>query len=184
MFVAAPAQAIGLCGFDDGDKSVAGAEDHNVGPGPDSAMASKNETSKLTLTEAEQSTGVLLSVTPDAAPGTEVVESIVPCAFLESGAFGSFCADVSVYVMTDNGLVLCQVPMLALEIDTDADIHIERRDASTSGTLQMGLHLAGMTREPDAIPTPRVLKLTSPAPGAATLLGPAEMSRAVPTRPC
>lgn len=174
---ATPAAAVGLCGLDDSQRQRGEGDDEDLSESKD---------------EAEQASvghGVLMEaaaeVAPDAAPGTEVVDSIVPCAFLESGAFGAFCADVSVYVMTDNGLVLCQVPMLALEVEAETDQELERRDANTAPTYQSGLHLSGWSqaRTLALVPPVALSSLPTAAPAGA-LLGPSDRALAVPTPPC
>lgn len=45
---------------------------------------------------------------PDAP---EAPDAIVPCAMAENGLFGPACADAPVYVVTHNGVVLCQVSL-------------------------------------------------------------------------
>ncbi len=183
---ATPATAIGLCGpeagqRDDGQRT----EGQRTERGPDVEDVAQSEDDA----QEEASVGVLMDaaeeVAPDAAPGTEIVDSIVPCAFLESGAFGAFCADVSVYVMTDNGLVLCQVPMLALEVEADADHELERRDANNAPSYQSGLHLCGWShRAETSLDAPVVLSLEPTAALSGSLIGPSDRTLAVPTPPC
>jgi len=57
----------------------------------------------------------------DAVPGPELVEVVVPCAMVDSGALGPDCHDAAFYVVNPQGTLLCRVDVAVLGASTSTD---------------------------------------------------------------
>ncbi len=57
----------------------------------------------------------------EAVGGPELVEVVVPCAMVESGALGPDCHDAAFYVVNTQGTLLCRVDVAMLGTSTSTD---------------------------------------------------------------
>jgi hypothetical protein len=53
--------------------------------------------------------------------GPELVEVVVPCAMIESGALGPDCHDAAFYVVNPQGTLLCRVDVAVLAVSHQTD---------------------------------------------------------------
>jgi len=65
----------------------------------------------------------------DNSVGLHAVDTIVPCALVDSGVVGPECAD-AFYVVNHQGTVLCRVELLAFSVD-DGKPTLQRDDAES-----------------------------------------------------
>lgn len=108
--------------------------------------------------------------------------AVVPCAIIESGALGPWCLDASGYLITQSGVVLCEVHLPAGDAFAaeGSDQLASRSLPASTGPLGAGVDGACTPPAGVAPPAPSWLELS---PGSGPLLGPASFARPVPTPP-
>ena len=71
--------------------------------------------------DCDEMTRILDDAERDAVVGPELVEVVVPCAMIESGALGPDCHDAAFYVVNTQGTLLCRVDIAVLGASTSTD---------------------------------------------------------------
>lgn len=88
-------------------------------------------------------------------PVDEVNERVlIPCAFVESGVYGPVCLDASGYLITTQGVVLCEVRGLPDEGIIDEALAVEATPCQTALLVEASTHLGGVLHENDASKAP------------------------------
>lgn len=64
----------------------------------------------------------------DEAPA--LTEQILPCSMVENGQLGAWCADATVYVVTQSGTVLCRVLLPEVDLSTANSSELNERPSA------------------------------------------------------
>jgi hypothetical protein len=91
---------------------------------------------------------------PDVKPleGPRTVDVILPCAVAESGDLGPLCVDATVWLLTQTGVVLCQVTLFEAAFEP---LSIEQRPTDTLATMST-FAAAGLLTSTDRLALPLV----------------------------
>lgn len=97
---------------------------------------------------------------------TELIDAILPCAMLESGAVGPWCLDADVYVVTPTGVLLCHAGLAAFDVpSTSAELTGHTAPVATSSPA--GLDASALAQPlAVAVPAPLLLDVADALEGA------------------
>jgi hypothetical protein len=119
---------------------------------------------------------------PTVVAGLDETETILPCSMIESGQLGPWCAEATVYVVTQKGTLLCRVFLPNIDLSFASDTELRDRPVSPAAN-------GGPTQAPPiastSLPTPPAppLGVDGAKIGAAASAAPAPLYREPPLVP-
>jgi hypothetical protein len=78
---------------------------------------------------------------------------VLPCSVAESGVLGPFCADATAYLMTDTGIVLCEIALDGSDVPPPTSLD-ERLPSDDRAQCGPPLSVAGDRGRLSALPVP------------------------------